>query len=75
MARDFTIRFRNRYWQVPERGARGLRPGAEVVVERRLDGELRVRFGNRYLVVEPLGRTPPPADARKAMARKERREA
>ena len=61
VARDFTIRFRNRYWQIPEREARDLRSGAEVVVERRLDGELRFRFGGRYLVVEPLGRAPSPA--------------
>ena len=61
VARDFTIRFRNRYWQIPEREAWDLGPGAEVVVERRLDGEPRFRIGNRYLVVEALGRTPPPA--------------
>ena len=107
VARDFTLRFRNRYWQIPEREARDLGPGAEVVVERRLDGELRFRLGHRYLVVEPLGRTPTPpvspkragpkqaksrprppkpgpdhpwrkhfhADARRAMARKARRDA
>ena len=107
VARDFTIRFGNRCWQIPEREARDLGPGTEVVVERRLDGELRFRFGDRYLVVEALGRTPPPAaapeppgpkrtkprpkppkpgpdhpwrkhfraDARRAMARRERRDA
>ena len=66
VARDFTIRFKNRYWQIPEREAAGLRPGAEVIVERRLDGELRFRLGDRYLAVESLGKTPPPAVAAKA---------
>ena len=61
VARDFTIRFRNRYWQIPELEAVDLEPGAEVVVECRLNGHLRFRLGNRYLVVEPLGRTPSPA--------------
>ena len=45
MARDFTIRFRNRRWQIPEREAEGIAPGDGVVVERRLD-------------VEPAGRRP-----------------
>ena len=30
VARDFTIRFRNRYWQIPEREATDFDPGAEV---------------------------------------------
>ena len=58
VARDFTIRFANRHWQIPEGEARGLRPGTRVVVERRLDGELRFRTGERYLAVLP---TPSPA--------------
>ncbi len=56
VARDFTIRFENRRWQIPEREAGDLGPGAEVVVESRLDGQLRFRNGGRYLDVEPLGR-------------------
>ena len=30
VARDFTVRFKNRYWQIPEGETRGVRPGAEV---------------------------------------------
>ena len=53
MGRDFTIRFRKRHWQIPEREADGIAPSAEVVVERRLDGDIRFRFGDRYIEVEP----------------------
>ena len=54
VARDFTIRFAKRRWQIPEREAGGIAPSAEIVVERRLDGEVRFRFGERYLEVEPV---------------------
>lgn len=59
VANDFTVRFENRYWQVPEREAADMRAGTKVVVERRLDGDLRFRVGERYLAVEPLGRDRP----------------
>ena len=61
VARDFTIRFKNRYWQIAEGEARDIAPGTEVIVERRLDGDLRFRYCDRYLAVEPLGRCRPPA--------------
>lgn len=66
VARDFTIRFRNRYWQVPEGEARSIRPGDEVIVESRLSGDLHFRLGHRYLAVESLGRARPPATPAKA---------
>ena len=56
IARDFTIRFANRRWQIPEQEAQGLRPGTKVVVEQRLNGELRFRTGDRYLAVLSLPR-------------------
>ena len=58
VARDFTVRFKNRRWQIPETEAADIAPGDEVVVERRLEGETRFRFGERYLDVEPAGRRP-----------------
>ena len=61
VARDFTLRFKNRYWQISKGEARGVRPGAEVVVERRLCGDTHFRIGQRYLAVEFLGRARPPA--------------
>ncbi|MCY3763161.1 MAG: ISNCY family transposase [Gemmatimonadetes bacterium] len=57
--RDFTIRFRNAYWQIPEREGAHVAPGSKVVVELRLDGETRIRAGDVYLEAECLGRTPP----------------
>ena len=73
VARDFTIRFKNRYWQIPEREARGVRPGDEVVVERRLCGDIHFRIGQRYLAVESLGRARPPATPTKAQPAKPRK--
>lgn len=65
VGRDYTVRWKNRFWQVPatEAEAAGVRPGSRVVVERRLSGELRFRRGDRYLAVEALGadRPAPPA--------------
>ncbi len=73
VARDFIIRFKNRYWQIPEREARGVRPGDEVVVERRLCGDIHFRIGQRYLAVESLGRARPPATPTKTQPAKPRK--
>lgn len=72
VARDFTIRFKNRCWQIPEGEARGIRPGAEVVVERRLCGDIHFRIGQRYVAVEFLGRARPPATPPKPQPAKPR---
>ena len=69
VGRDWTVRWKNGFWQVPEAEARacGVRPGLRIVVERRLSGELRFRRGDRYFAAEPLGaerpapRAAPPA--------------
>ena len=66
VARDFIIRFKNRHWQIPEQEARGVRPGDEVVVERRLCGDIHFQIGQRYLAVESLGRARPPPTPTKA---------
>ena len=57
VGRDWTVRWKNGFWQVPEAEARaaGVRPGSRIVVERRLSGELRFRRCNRYFAAEPLG--------------------
>ena len=74
VARDFTIRFKNRYWQISQGEARGIRPGAEVVVECRLCGDIHFRIGQRYLSVESLGRARPPATPAKPQPAKPRAE-
>ena len=58
VARDFTVRFKNRFWQLAAQDAEtaGARPGSRVV-ERRLSGELRFRHRDRYLAPEALGMT------------------
>ena len=58
VARDFTVRFKNRFRQLTAQDAEttGVRPGSRVVVERRLSGELRFRHRDRYLAPEALGR-------------------
>ena len=67
VARDFTVRFKNRFWQLTAQDAEttGARPGSRVVVERRLSGELRFRHRDRYLAPEALGTTRPAAPAPK----------
>jgi DNA-binding Lrp family transcriptional regulator len=45
---DYTIRFENRVYQLLPPAWPGLR-GGKVIVERRADGSMRVRFKNRYL--------------------------
>ena len=72
VARDFTIRFKNQCWQIPQPEARGVRPGDEVVVERRLCGNIHFRIGHRYLAVESLGQARPPATPTKVRPPKPR---
>ena len=45
---DYTVRFRNRCYQLHPPALPGLRRG-KVVLEERLDGKLCIRFGERYL--------------------------
>jgi transposase-like protein len=45
---DYTVRFRNRTYQVHKPALPGLRRG-RVIVEERLDGTLAMRLGERYL--------------------------
>ncbi len=51
---DFTIRYKNRLWQIPKAQARGIRPGHKVTVEIRLDGSVRFRSNKRYLDLEVI---------------------
>ena len=47
-ANDYTIRFENRVYQLPPPAWPGLR-GGKVIVERRADGSMKIRFKGRYL--------------------------
>src|SRR5690349_23879740 len=73
---DYTLRWDGRLFQIERRGiATGLR-GANVRVEKRLDGSLAVRYGERYLPVTecvvPEKQKPNPA-ANTARTRRHRR--
>jgi hypothetical protein len=52
---DYTIRFENGIYQLLPPAWPGER-GGEVVVERRLDGSMKIRFKNRYLEYREVGR-------------------
>lgn len=52
VARDFTLRFQNRRYQIPKNQARGIRPGHKLTVELRLDGSIHFRALRRYLLLE-----------------------
>ena len=60
VANDYTIRLDNRIYQLPPPAWPGLR-GGKVIVERRLDGKLRMRFRGRYLKFELFGPAEPGA--------------
>lgn len=65
VANDYTVRFENRTYQLDKPIYPGER-GGKVVIERRLDGSMAIRFGTHYLkyhetVAEPpLGGSAPP---------------
>jgi transposase len=56
---DYTVRFRNRLYQVGKPVYPGLR-GGRVVIELRLDGTMALRFGGRYLKYEEVAAGPGP---------------
>jgi hypothetical protein len=57
---DFTIRYKNRRWQIPKHQARDIRPRHKITVEIRLDGSVHFRFKKRYLDLEPIQELPKP---------------
>jgi len=68
VSNDYTVRYRNRFYQPHKPAYPGLR-GGEVVMEERLDGTLEVRFRGRYLGYSevtagrgPGGSTPRPPE-------------
>jgi hypothetical protein len=57
--RDFTIRLKNRFFQLrPEQPVR-LRPGETVLIEQRLDGTVQLRAKSRYLAYTSIAKRPP----------------
>jgi hypothetical protein len=62
VANDYTIRFENRVYQLLPPAWPGQR-GGKVIVEKRSDGTMKVRFKGRYLGFELAGNQMPPAGA------------
>jgi Winged helix-turn helix len=64
VANDYTIRFRNRFYQLLKPAHPGQR-GGKVVIELRLDGSMAIRFRGKYLTYQEVsagstgGRCPP----------------
>ena len=54
VAGDYTIRLHNVLYQLLPPARPGLR-GGKVIIEKRIDGSLHIRFGKRYLKYEKLG--------------------
>lgn len=55
---DFTFRYRSQLYQVERADARGLKPKDPITAERRPDGTLRFRAGQRYLEPTPIDARP-----------------
>jgi Helix-turn-helix domain len=53
VSNDYTIRFRNRFYQLKKPVYPGER-GGKVVIELRLDGSMAIRFRGRYLAYEEV---------------------
>lgn len=54
IAQDFTFRFQNRCYQIEAHEAEGAMPQSRITLEQRLDGTLRFRWRERYLLPTPL---------------------
>ena len=59
VANDYTIRFRNRFYQLLPPVHPGER-GGRVVIEERLDGTMAIRFRGRYLKYREIPTSPRP---------------
>jgi Integrase core domain len=70
---DYTLRWNGRLYQIERQAVTtGLR-GADVRVEKRLDGSLAVRYGERYLPVQECAAAAKPPAARPVKAAKTHR--
>lgn len=58
---DFTFRHLNRFYQIEAHEADGAMPKSRITIEKRLDGTLRFRWREYYLLPTPLLGPPPKA--------------
>jgi hypothetical protein len=72
--RDFTVRLKNRFFQLGPQQPVRLRPGDTVLIEQRLDGTLHLRAKGRYLSFTPIAKPAPRPSGVAALApRRDRR--
>ena len=62
---DYTIQLDGKFYQIERASIRARLRGATVRIERRLDGDLAVRFRDRYLAVKICAARPQPVPASK----------
>ena len=70
VSNDYTIRYRNRFYQLLKPIYAGERGGREVI-EERLDGTLAIRFGGHYLHYEDITLREPSSGAARARPEKD----
>ena len=58
LAKDFTLRYKHRYFQLLADQPHRFRPGVDIDVETRLDGSTHLRFKGRYLNFKTLPERP-----------------
>jgi hypothetical protein len=61
--RDFTVRLKNRFFQLHASQPVRVRPTDSVLVEQRLDGTTHLRAKGRYLAAHPIPKPTPPRPA------------
>jgi hypothetical protein len=59
LANDFTLRFKNQFFQVMIHKPLRIHPDAKAFLEFRLDGSIHLRFKDRYLPIKPIAKRPP----------------
>jgi hypothetical protein len=71
---DFTIRFKNRFFQLEKEQRVRVRPGHKVFFEIRLNGSFHIRFKDHYLAFKEIAKRPStPTSARQGPSRSQPR--
>ena len=58
VAQDFTVRWKNEYFQIEKEQLVRVRPKVEVKIEQRIDGTVHLRFQDQYLNFKRLEKRP-----------------
>jgi hypothetical protein len=58
LANDFTLRFKNQFFQVMPHKPLRIRPDNKAFLEFRLDGSIHLRFKDGYLPLKPIAKRP-----------------